>query len=150
VSRPYISQELRRTVIDRASRLCEYCLIHERDTAFGCAIDHIISLKHGGATNSTNLAYACAFCNRSKGSDIGSIVWNTGKFSRFYHPRRDSWSEHFKLQGATISSLTEIGEVTARILGFNDRGRLLERQILIDRDRYPHPVTSKYLQQQKR
>ena len=51
---------------------------------------------------------------------------------RFYHPRWDNWGEHFKLNNSTIESLTNIGQVTARILGFNDQSRLLERQLLID------------------
>jgi hypothetical protein len=38
----------------------------------------------------------------------------------------------------TRKSLTEIGEVTVRILGFNDGERLLERQILINQNKYPH------------
>ena len=136
--RPYINQDLRKLVVSRADRLCEYCLIHSDDTALGCAVDHIISLKHGGATDASNLAYACVFCNRYKGSDIGSIIWATQEFVRFYHPRRDRWAEHFQFQDATLAPLTNIGEVTARILGFNDRDRLLERQLLIARGRYPH------------
>ena len=96
MERPYINQELRRLVADRADRLCEYCLMHEQDTVFGCAIDHVISLKHGGSTDASNLAYACVFCNRYKGSDIGSIFWQTREFSRFYNPRSDRWSEHFE------------------------------------------------------
>jgi 5-methylcytosine-specific restriction endonuclease McrA len=74
MDRPYLSQDLRHQVAARASNLCEYCLIHENDTAFGCAVDHIISLKHGGTSEADNLAYACVFCNRFKGSDIGSII----------------------------------------------------------------------------
>ncbi len=50
---------LRRLVVSRAERLCEYCLIHEDDTFFGCEVDHIISEKHGGPTREENLAYAC-------------------------------------------------------------------------------------------
>ena len=34
-----------------AAFLCEYCLIHEDDTVFGCEVDHIISTKHGGAAH---------------------------------------------------------------------------------------------------
>ena len=138
VERPYLSQQLRRLVINRAEKLCEYCLIHEDDTALGCAIDHIISLKHGGETNANNLAYACVFCNRYKGSDIGSIVWQTREFTRFYNPRYDHWGEHFKLEDKVIIPLTKIGEVTARIFLFNNDDRLLERQLLISRGKYPH------------
>lgn len=57
----YVSPELRRQVSERADHLCEYCLVHETDTFFGCQVDHIISEKHGGQTVLENLAYACAF-----------------------------------------------------------------------------------------
>jgi coproporphyrinogen III oxidase-like Fe-S oxidoreductase len=39
----YISEHLRQVVALRADHLCEYCLIHEQDTFFGCEVDHIIS-----------------------------------------------------------------------------------------------------------
>jgi 5-methylcytosine-specific restriction endonuclease McrA len=56
---------------------------------FGCEVDHIISVKHEGATTAENLAYACAFCNRNKGSDIGSVDPHSGNFVRFFNPRMD-------------------------------------------------------------
>src|SRR5690242_18805158 len=77
----WISAELRQVVADRAKQFCEYCLIAEADTFYGCEVDHIISLKHGGSTEPDNLAYACALCNRAKGSDVGSIA-NSGDFTR--------------------------------------------------------------------
>ena len=55
MSQTYISAELRRLAVVRADGLCEYCLIHEDDTFFGCEIDHIISEKHGGLTVAENL-----------------------------------------------------------------------------------------------
>lgn len=85
----YISTELRRFVAERATGLCEYCLIQESDTFLGCQVDHIISEKHGGATQADNLAYACTFCNRAKGSDIGSMATGSGNFVRFFNPRSD-------------------------------------------------------------
>jgi hypothetical protein len=81
--------------------------------------------------------YCCVFCNRFKGSDIGSIIWEKKDFVRFYHPRWDSWNEHFKLNNCLIEPLTNIGAVTARILGFNEKERLLERQLLINKKKYP-------------
>jgi hypothetical protein len=59
------------------------------------------------------------------------------EFSRFYHPRWDHWGTHFKLNNCVIEAVTNIGEITARILGLNDQTRLLERQLLIDRGKYP-------------
>src|SRR5947208_3517637 len=70
----YVPAELRRFVAARADYLCEYCLIHEEDRGFGCQIDHIISEKHGGTTDADNLAYACAPCNRTKGSNIAPLI----------------------------------------------------------------------------
>jgi hypothetical protein len=51
----------------------------------------------------------------------------------------DQWAEHFALaaDGITIKPQTEIGEVTARILGFNSEERLLEREALRAVGRYP-------------
>lgn len=138
----YVSEELRRLVADRANRLCEYCLIHEDDCFFGCEVDHIISLKHSGPTEALNLAYACSFCNRNKGSDISSVAGVTGELVRFFNPRIDSWSEHFRLDGNLIEPLTSIGEATARILKFNEIERVLERQTLIVIRRYPSKPAS--------
>lgn len=42
----YIRAELRRQVVARAEGICEYCLIAEDDTFYGCEADHIISEKH--------------------------------------------------------------------------------------------------------
>jgi 5-methylcytosine-specific restriction endonuclease McrA len=56
----YISAELRRHVVARAEELCEYCLIAQEDTFYGCEVDHILSEKHGGATQEDNLSFACA------------------------------------------------------------------------------------------
>lgn len=146
MSTTYIRAELRRLVIARAEHLCEYCLLHEDDMLFGGEVDHIISEKHGGLTRADNLAYACFSCNRSKGSDIGSLTPTAGKLVRFFAPRRDQWHEHFSLNepgGMVIVPLTEIGEATARIFGFNEADRLLERRALQIVDRYPTPEARK-------
>ena len=70
----YVSADLRRQLVARASGMCEYCLMAEEDTFYGCEVDHVISEKHGGPTEAENLAYACVFCNRAKGTDVGSVV----------------------------------------------------------------------------
>jgi|SRR5437870_5491991 len=133
----YVSTELRALVARRADWLCEYCLIAEEDTFLGCHVDHVISEKHGGPTSADNLAYACVFCNQAKGSDVGSIIKSSGAFCRFFNPRTDRWADHFSLSGVRIEPVTEIGEVTARILGFNSLEQLFERHALMLRGRYP-------------
>jgi HNH endonuclease len=131
----YLSEKKRLFVLERASYCCEYCLLH-RDTAFWKhEIDHIISTKHEGSDDVENLASACFYCNRNKGTDVGSIY--NGDFIRFFNPRIDVWSDHFRIEDTIIEPLTPIGFVTAKILGFNQVDRVIERQILIQAKKYP-------------
>lgn len=123
--------------MERANFICEYCLLHDDESHFGCEVDHIISLKHDGPTHLENLAYACLRCNRHKGTDLGSINWQTRQLVRFFNPRIDCWPEHFELRGAEIFPLAEIGEATARIFGFNSPRRLKERSLLMQVGLYP-------------
>jgi len=143
----YINNDLRQLIAMRAAYLCAYCLIHESDTSHGCQVDHIISLKHDGVTAPENLAYACVFCNRHKGTDVGSVVWPTQQFVRFYNPRKDRWTEHFKLDGALIRPLTDIGKATAQIFGFNHSDRVLERQVLMAIGKYPGIMAKERMKQ---
>ena len=99
----YVAAALRRLVADRAGHVCEYCLIHEDDTFLGCEVEHVIAEKHGGPTTEDNLAFACVFCNRAKGSDIASVFPGSTEPVRLFHPRRDRWAEHFRLATDTWS-----------------------------------------------
>ena len=133
----HVSAETRQTVGSRANFVCEYCLIAEADAYFRFQVEHIISRKHGGSSELENLALACVFCNRYKGSDIASLIPETSELVRFHNPRTDRWREHFHLNGVVIESLTEIGEATARILQMNHDDQILEREVLSRRGRYP-------------
>ena len=132
-----ITDTLRRLVTDRAYHVCEYCLVHEEDVYHGCELDHVLSRKHGGLTEPENLAYACFHCNRHKGTDLGSVSARTGILVRLYNPRADVWSEHFHWVEARIEPLTDIGEVTARLLEFNHPERVAFRRLLAEAGRYP-------------
>lgn len=131
-----VSRSTRADVARRARHRCEYCLIHEEDTGFPHEIDHIISRKHGGSSESDNLALSCFPCNRNKGTDVAAIRVS-GEALRFFDPRHDAWVEHFRLDGARIAAMSEIGAVTIRILRMNDLDRISERQALQALSRYP-------------
>lgn len=135
----YVPVDLRRLVESRANGLCEYCLIHDADTYLGCQVDHVVAEKHGGQTISNNLCLACTYCNRSKGTDLGSLD-DTGDLVRFYNPRADRWLDHFRIDHYLIVPTTPIGIVTARILGFDQIDRVTERIALHKIDRYPTNV----------
>jgi len=128
---------LRRSVAVRAGHLCEYCLVHEDDLYHGCEVDHIISLKHGGASTIENLAYACFHCNRHKGTDIASLSFLGGALVRLFNPRADHWGQHFFHNSGRIESLTEIAEATGRLLDFNHPERVAFRILLAENGRYP-------------
>lgn len=132
-----VNSEIRQIVTTRANSVCEYCLIAEADAYFRFQVEHIISRKHGGSSELENLALACVFCNRYKGSDIASLTPETGELIRFYNPRIDRWREHFRLDGVVVEPLTNIGEATVRILQMNHVDQLSERQVLNRRGRYP-------------
>ncbi|NJL10292.1 MAG: HNH endonuclease [Calothrix sp. SM1_7_51] len=147
MSSTYISRELRRLVVERAGKLCEYCLISDTN-GVSFQVDHIISEKHGGSTTEDNLCYACIYCNLQKGTDLGSMNWRTGELVRFNNPRRDFWGEHFSLDEATIQPTTEIGEVTVNLFDFNNNNRVIERQALIEVNRYPSPEALRRMRKQ--
>lgn len=132
-----VSDVVRRQVAERAYRVCEYCLIHEDDTFLGCQMDHIISRKHGGSSELENLAFACACCNASKGSDIATLAGNPPRLTRLFHPRQDRWLEHFQLLGSVIHPAGRIGEATVKLLRLNDPSRIEEREVLSKAGRYP-------------
>lgn len=102
----------------------------EAELLAGCEVDHIISRKHGGLTDSANLALSCERCNRAKGSDVGSVVGPDRAFVRLFNPRIYDWSEHFQLTVATIESKTDIAKATVRLLRFNSPERVLQRHVL--------------------
>jgi len=132
-----VDAQLRADVARRADHRCEYCLIHEDDVGFHHHLDHIISRKHGGQSTLDNLALACFLCNRRKGSDVASIHRGTGEIVRLFHPRRDRWSDHFRIEAEIIEALTDIGRVTLHLLKLNEPERAAERRLLQALGAYP-------------
>lgn len=135
----YIPLKLRELVAKRAAHRCEYCLMNDSDAYITFHVDHIISLRHGGETVEENLAYACIYCNRWKGSDVGTILIPEREFTRFFNPRLDDWAAHFKWDNLEIVPLTNIGAATIKILDLNHFERIMERQLLKDAGRFLLP-----------
>jgi hypothetical protein len=141
MSNTYINADLRRQIASRASRRCEYCLIHEDDTFLGCQVDHVISEKHGGLTQADNLALSCVFCNRFKGSDIATLG-DDGILVPLFNPRSQQWHDHFEFANLEIRGVSPTGRGTAMLLRFNEPGRIEERRLSIStRDQIVHGVS---------
>ena len=132
----YVPAALRKQVIERAGDRCEYCCFPQRVTLLAFEMEHIISEKHGGTTSLENLALACPYCNRAKGTDLGSIDPDTKQLTPFFNPRTQIWKEHFTLLGAIIVPQTAEGRVTVLILQINQPERVQERAGLIAIDQY--------------
>lgn len=137
MTRAYVPAALRQTVSERAAGRCEYCLYPQAASLLAFEVEHIVSEKHGGATTADNLALACPYCNRFKGTDVGSFDSATGKLTAFFNPRTQQWKEHFRLNGAQIVPLTPEERVTVAILQLDHPDRVLERQRLIGVGKYP-------------
>ena len=133
----YIPTALRQIVEERAGGRCEYCLYPQDMSFLAFEVEHIIAEKHGGATTAGNLALACPYCNRFKGTDLGSLDPETGQLTPFFNPQTQRWTDHFRLDGAQIIPLTPEGRVTVAILQLNHADRILERQRLIQVGKYP-------------
>jgi hypothetical protein len=88
-------------------------------------MDHIIAEKHGGPTVESNLALACPHCNRFKGPNIAGLDPESGQPIRLFHPRTDSWSEHFEFEGARIVGRTPTGNASVHVLAMNADDLLL-------------------------
>jgi len=133
----YIPIALRRLVSERANYRCEYCLLPEEFSSFPHEPDHIIPSKHGGTTTADNLALACFWCNRLKGSDLAALDAQTDQITPLFNPRLHAWTDHFRLNDAVIASLTPEGRTTADLLKFNRADRLTARQLLFEAGYYP-------------
>jgi hypothetical protein len=131
MSQTHVPAALRRLVRERAGDRCEYCLMPESQSFASHWIDHVVAEKHGGQTELDNLAIACMLCNQHKGTDLSSIDPDSGETVVLFHPRRDLWSDHFRLDGGRIEPITAVGRVTVRLLQLNLPRRVAERERLV-------------------
>lgn len=124
-------------VRQRARFLCEYCLMPQDIHRLRFPIDHIIARQHGGATELENLALACGRCNRHKGPNISGIDPVTANVVRLFNPRRNRWSDHFRLDGAQIVGISPEGRATVSTLAMNHPEDIAIRTELLEQGRFP-------------
>jgi hypothetical protein len=123
---------LERGVRNRAGGRCEYCHRPESVAEVRFVIDHVIAQKHRGRSTVENLALACEFCNLHKGSDIAGLDPVDGTLTRLFHPRKDLWQQHFRLDDSgVLAGLTPVGRTTLEVLAMNDPRQLALRLMLI-------------------
>ena len=128
----YISAKLRKEVINRANGRCEYCHTPKQLSSTKFHIDHIISEKHNGPTESENLAWACAICNLNKGPNVSARFYEENILVPLFNPRFDTWTDHFDLDAeCRFVALTQIGRGTIKVLKLNLAERIEERKVFL-------------------
>ena len=130
-----MDSDLRARIRERASRFCEYCQFPEEFDRLPFQPDHIIAEKHDGPTEFGNLAWSCYDCNIYKGPNISGVDRETGNVIQLFHPRQDSWSEHFRWNGPMLVGLTPNGRATIAVLRIN-----LDRRIALRRELFKEGV----------
>jgi hypothetical protein len=115
----------RHLVRERAGNRCEYCGLHQDHSPVAALhIEHIIPRKHGGTNAADNLALACVDCNLRKGTNVAGYDPATGLLTELFHPRRQTWHEHFLWRGIVLEGKTPAGRATVEVLDMNSEDRL--------------------------
>jgi hypothetical protein len=117
-------------VRQRAGHRCEYCRLPQRASALRFHVEHIIARQHGGADDTANLALACPECNFQKGTNLSGIDPDTDRITALFHPRKNSWEEHFARDASRIVGKTDVGRTTVWLLEMNTGDRLRWREML--------------------
>ncbi len=94
-----VDSTTRTFVRERAHHRCEYCCLPQEDARL-------------------------AQCNLRKGPNLPGIDPFTKQVTRLYHPRLDTWEDHFEFQGVMVMGLTAVGRATVQVLALNNRRRL--------------------------
>jgi HNH endonuclease len=126
-------------VAARALNQCEYCHAPEVSGNFPFEVEHIVPTAAGGVTAIENLALACRSYNIFKSCFLTGIDGVGNEISRLFHPRHDSWTDHFivDLQTLNIGGLTEIGQGRVNRLRINNPLKIGARSQWIRLDLFP-------------
>ena len=126
------SAAVKRQVVERARGCCEYCLTLRSFSASPFAVEHIIPEVKGGTTVVENLCLACAGCNGHKHAATTGWDLVTEKLQPLFHPRQDSWANHFawNLGKSMIVGLSPKGRATVNRLRLNRQELSNLREVL--------------------
>jgi hypothetical protein len=124
--------ETKRLVRERAEGRCEYCRVRQQDFTISFHVEHIVAHQHHGDDDESNLALACHRCNRFKGPNLSGVDPDSGHVTRLFHPRNDSWDEHFRIERGLIIGITPVGRTTVALLQMNSPERLGVRRRLAE------------------
>ncbi|HMV50179.1 MAG TPA: HNH endonuclease signature motif containing protein [Blastocatellia bacterium] len=118
-------------VAERANYRCEYCRAPEQAFNLHFEVEHITPKSRGGAEDESNFALACAACNVFKSNFVSAPDWLTRSEAALFHPRRQAWEDHFKVNRVTgeVEGLTATGRATISCLRINSPEQLRSRRL---------------------
>ena len=124
---------IRELVRLRAESCCEYCrLSHDAAPFVPFHLEHVVARQHGGSDDPSNLAWSCHRCNAYKGPNLSGIDPLSGAIVPLFHPRHDSWPEHFVVRGVEIVGLTPAGNCYVSMTRTGWNCGTLDDQIRVD------------------
>ncbi len=132
-------EQLRHLIRERASHLCEYCLIPRDYCNAPYEVEHIIPKCKEGPTEESNLALSCGGCNGHKATATMSEDPVTGEIVPLFNPRADAWESHFSWDEAQIQmiGISATGRATIERLKLNRQEVRNLRKLLKQIDKHP-------------
>jgi hypothetical protein len=117
----YLPTDLRNRLLEADNRHCAYCYTTEANTGQPMTVDHILPQAQSGETVLENLCFACRRCNEFKGSATSAQDPLTGEMVTLFHPRQQTWPDHFRWDesGTLLAGLTAVGRATIVALNMN-------------------------------
>lgn len=126
------SPSVRKRVSLRAKLLCEYCKSPSDCSNSSFSVEHIEPRARGGSDDDPNLAWSCMGCNDRKYTAIDAVDPVSGEIVRLFHPRQQSWNDHFSWTAdfTQIVGRTPTGRATVVKLKLNRAELIKLRRIL--------------------
>ena len=117
----------------RAGERCGYCRSPEDFSPDTFSIEHITPRALGGSGEADNLAFSCQGCNGVKSVRVEAFDAATSAFVPLFHPRNDSWNDHFRWSADSlqVEGISAIGRATIALLQLNRRGVVNLRRVLM-------------------
>jgi hypothetical protein len=139
MAKQHITAAQRRTVTERASGYCEYCLSQSRFSMQSFSIEHIIPVDKGGRSELENLALSCQGCNSHKYTKTEGYDPVGNQNAPLFNPRQQKWYDHFVWNDdfTQIIGITPTGRATVTALHLNREGLINLRRILYKAKKHP-------------
>lgn len=137
-----LTQQVRDAVFERAGFLCEYCQTPMAFCPDPPSVEHVEPKSAGGTDEMSNLAMTCQGCNNHKYVGTQSLDPESGQRVPLYHPRSDTWNEHFRWSPdlTAIIGTTPTGRATVEKLQLNRSELINLRRLLRDAGEHPAQV----------